>query len=61
MWVVVIWNNRDAIIELEAEWIDRVIDEYQIFEKSVANDSEILYEDTFFSFEAVLSIKSELN
>ena len=61
MWVVVIWNNRDAIIELEAEWIDRVIDEDQIFEKSVANDSEILYEDTFFSFEAVLSIKSELN
>ena len=61
LWIVVVRNDGDPIVELEAEGVDRVVDEDQVLERSVADDSEVFDEDAFLGLEAVLSIESELD
>ena len=61
LWIVVVRNDGDPVVELEAKRVDRVVDEDQVLERSVADDSEVFDEDAFLGLEAVLSVESELD
>lgn len=58
--VVEVGNYWNAIIELEPEREDWIINQDHISKTAIADDSEIFYKNAFISFEAVLTIESKV-
>lgn len=61
VWIVEIRDNRHSIIQLEPEGEDRVVDEDDVLELAVPNDSQIFDKYAFISLEAVIPIQPEVN
>ena len=59
--VVKVRYDGNSIVKLEPKREDRVVNENQILQIPVPDDSQILDEDSFVRLEAVLAIESETN
>ena len=59
--VVKVRYDGNSIVKLEAKREDRVVDENQILQIPIPDDSQILDVDSFVRLEAVLAIESEID
>lgn len=59
--VVKVRYDRNSIVKLEPKREDRVVNENQILQIPVPDDSQILDEDSFVCLEAVLAVESEID
>ncbi len=59
--IVEVWDYGDAVVELEAKRVYRIINQDHIFQISISNDSEIFDENAFFCLKAMISVEPELD
>ena len=53
-------NNRNSVIDLISEGVNRVVDDDHVFHVSVRYDPQVLHVIPFWSLNAVLSVKTIL-
>jgi hypothetical protein len=53
--ILVVWDNRDAIIELETETVSGIVHNCDIFQISIGNNSQILDVNALLCLQAVVS------
>ena len=61
IWVVEIWNDGHPVVQLEAKREHRIINQDQVFQVAIFDDSEIFNEDTLVCLKAVLTIQPEVD
>ena len=53
-------NDRNAVVELQAERVHRVVDYYHVLQRAVAKNAQVLYVDALCSLHAAVAVQSVL-
>ena len=59
--VVEVWNDGHPVVQLESKREHRIINQDQVFQVAIFDDSEIFDEDTLVCLKAVLTIQPEVD